>query len=139
MKTKETLDYSGKITKSKKWLKWFLSNFKKKFLCFFKESETDKVIKENLERYPDITKDQAAGREKVTINWKTWFLNGDGELWTINWDNKFVTYGKLEKVIKENMKRYPNITEDQAAGREEVTINWKTWFLDWYGKINKVA
>lgn len=141
MKTNETLNYSEKITKGKTWLKWFLMNFKEKLLWFFKESEKeiDQIAKENMKKYPNITIDQAAGREEVTINWKTWFLNWDGKLWTINWDNEFVTYEKIEKVTKENMKRYPNITEDQAAGREKVTINWKTWFLNWDGELSKAA
>ena len=130
MQTNEKLNYLEETTKVESWLKWFLKKFKEKMLQFFKRSEIDKVIKENSKKYPNITENQAAGREEVTINWKTWYLDWFGEIWSDS---------EIDRVTKENMKRYPNITQDQAAGRKKVTINWKTWYLDWFGKINKAA
>ena len=132
---KESLNNTNESIKNPKWLKWFLRKFKEKMLGSIKMSDINEVIKKNMERYPGISENQAAGREQVTIDWKTWFLNWDWKLWTINWDGKFLTYEKLDQVTKKNMERYPGISEDQAAGREEITINWKTGFLNWDGEI----
>ena len=61
------------------------------------------------------------------------------KLWIINWDWKFITYEQLERATKRNLEKFPWITEDQAAGREKVTINWETGYLNWDGILCKAA